>query len=142
MATISISGKDDQVSTHTKEHAEEKLSKLARYFNGIGKIEAVLGHSGDEAEVEVVISVPRGSPIVCHSRARDLYTAIDLVLDKAEAQLTKHKERIKERKISRGEPMGAGAEGVIGEGKAGAGNFPDDEELESYDDVVDKRDFN
>lgn len=134
MTTIIVTGKDAQVTSRTKDHAQEKLSKLARYFNGIGKIEAVLGHSGDDAEVEVVISVPRGSPVVCHSRARDLYTAIDLVLDKAEAQLTRHKEKVKERKSPKaGDKLSRENDQEVSD---------DDEGLESYEDVIEKRDFN
>lgn len=135
MATIHVTGKDAQVSSRNKEHAQEKLSKLARYFNGIGTIEAFLGHSGDDAEVEVVISVPRGSPIVCRSAARDLYAAIDLVLDKAEAQLTKHKERIRTHKGEK-PSLGAAAASPGGEGAE-----VEDAQLESYDDVIEKRDF-
>jgi putative sigma-54 modulation protein len=138
MATITITGRDAQVSSRNKEHAEEKLSRLAKYFNGIGKIEAVLGHSGDEAEVEVVISIPRGGPIVCRSTARDLYAAIDLVLDKAEAQLTKHKERRKERHSPKGESAAGERTGAPSEQAEGA---RDEDQLESYDDVIDKRDF-
>lgn len=138
MATISVTGRDSQVSSRNKEHAEEKLSRLAKYFNGIGKIEAVLGHSGDEAEVEVVISIPRGSPIVCRSRARDLYAAIDLVLDKAEAQLTKHKERRKDRHSPKGESAAGERTGTPSEPGEAA---HDDDRLESYDDVIEKRDF-
>ena len=138
MATITVTGRDAQVSSRNKEHAEEKLSRLAKYFNGIGSIEAVLGHSGDEAEVEVVITIPRGSPIVCHSRARDLYAAIDLVLDKAEIQLTKHKERLKDRKSPKGESAAGEATGAASaQGKPAR----DDDQLESYDDVIEKRDF-
>lgn len=95
MATIVVIGRDPQVTSRSRKHAEEKLSKLEKYFDSIGKIEAILGHSGDEAEVELVISVPRHKTIVCHSRAKAFHAAIDLVLDKAEAQLTKHKERLK-----------------------------------------------
>jgi ribosome-associated translation inhibitor RaiA len=96
------------------------------------KIEAVLGHSGEGAAVEVVISVPRGSPIVCRSTAQDLHAAVDLVLDKAEIQLTKHKERIKDRKVHKGAP------GDTLEAEAASGQ---DDTLESYDDVIEKRDF-
>ena len=98
MATIVVTGRDDQVSSRSKDHAEEKLAKLPRYYDGIGRIEAVLAHSNDEAEVELVISVKRGKTIVCRSRAKELYAAIDLVLDKAEAQLTKFKERLKDHR--------------------------------------------
>lgn len=106
MATIVVTGRDDQISSRSKEHAEDKLSKLERYYDGIGKIEAVLCHSGDVAEVELVISVKRGKTIVCRSRAKELYAAIDLVLDKAETQLTKFKERLKDHRAPKAsEPL-------------------------------------
>jgi ribosomal subunit interface protein len=129
MATIVVTGRDAQVSSRNKQHAEEKIAKLEKYFDRIGKIEAILGHSGDSAEVELVISVGRGNPIICHSRSKDLYAAIDLVLDKAEAQLTRLKDKVKARKGRLASGDGSGAEA------------PSDEPLESYEDVIEKRDF-
>jgi putative sigma-54 modulation protein len=129
--TIIVTGRDAQVSSTNKLHAEEKITKLDRYFNGVQKIEAVLGRSGDQADVELVISVRRSKPIICHSRAKDLYAAIDMVIDKAEVQLTKLKERVKAHK-------GRGSGGAAPEAVASPG---DDEGLESYDEVIEKRDF-
>ena len=88
MATIVVTGRDDKVTSRTREHAEAKLGKLEKYFDGIGRIEAVLGRSGDEARVELVISVGRGKTIVCESRHKEVYAAIDLVLDKEECPYT------------------------------------------------------
>jgi len=129
MPTIVVTGRDAQVTSRNKERAEEKIAKLEKYFNRIGKIEVLLGHSGDSAEVELVISIKRSNPIVCHSRAKDLYAAIDLVLDKAEAQLTKRKEKLKTHK---------GELSASGEGPEKTG---EEEALESYDEVIEKRDF-
>ena len=131
MPTIAVTGRDAQVSPRSREHAEEKISKLEKYFDGIGKIEAILGHSGDEADVELVITVRRGNPIVCHGRSKDLYAAIDIVIDKAEVQLTKFKER---RKAHKGEKSASGPNAT---GPKGAVEEP----LESYDEVIEKRDF-
>jgi len=99
--TIVVTGRDDQVTSRSKQHVEEKLQKLSKFFNGIQKVEAILGRSGQDAEVELVISVARVPPIVCRSHAKELYTALDLVLDKAETQLTKHKERLKAHRTQR-----------------------------------------
>lgn len=101
MATIVVSGRDDKISAQSREHAQVKLAKLEKYFDGIGKIEAILGHSGDESTVELVISVGRGKTIVCECRHKELYAAVDLVLDKAETQLTKYKERLKARRAQK-----------------------------------------
>lgn len=128
MVSIQVTGKDPTVTSANKSHAEEKLSRLGRYFGGIEKIEAVLGRVGDEASVEIVISIPRARPIVCRSQARDLYAAIDLALDKAETQLTRHKERVRQRKVARRE-VGPGLE-ESGEGDVLEGSLEDLEALE------------
>lgn len=133
MATIVVTGRDAEVTSRNKQHAEEKLSKLERYHNGITKIEAVLGHGSDGAEAELVISVRRRRPIVCHGRAKELYAAIDIVLDKAEGQLTKFKERTKDQRTrKRTGRVSAGASG---------GAVDEDANLESYEDIVEKTDF-
>jgi ribosome hibernation promoting factor len=133
MPTIVVKGRDSQITSGNKQHAEEKIAKLEKYFDGIEKIEAILGHSGVVADVELVISVRRGNPIVCHSRDKDLYAAIDIALDKAEVQLTKHKERLKTHKgrVASGGPTDGSLEETT---RA-------DEGLESYDDVIEKREF-
>ena len=134
MATIVVTGKDSEVTSRNKQHAEEKFAKLSRYYDGITKIEAVLGHRSDGAEAELVISVRRRRPIVCHSRAKELYAAIDMVLDKAEGQLTRFKERTKNQRAKKraGRVSVTNAEGVTLDGE---------ENLESYEDIVEKTDF-
>jgi len=131
MATIIVTGRDSEVTAKNREHAEDKISKLDKYFDGIGKIEAILGHSGDSASVELVISVPKKKPIVCQARAKDLYAAIDLVVDKAEIQLTKFKEKLKGHKGSKSSS----------ESETSPAGGQEDEGLESYDEVIEKRDF-
>lgn len=130
MPTIVVTSRDAQVTAKNREHAEDKISKLEKYFDGIGRIEAVLGHTGDVADVELVITVPRGKPIVCHSQAKELYAAIDLALDKAEAQLTKFKEKLKAHRADKRVDLDIA--GVAG---------GEEEPLETYDDVIDKREF-
>ena len=129
MGTISVTGKGSEVTSRNKRHAEEKLSKLERYYGGISRIEAVLNQGEDGAEVELVISVKRGKPLVCHTRAQDLYSAIDIVIDKAEGKLTRYKERHKDHRTERASSVAEVAGGA------------DEEKLESFDDVVEGTDF-
>ena len=58
----------------------------------------ILRQNSHDAEAEVVIRVGGGRPLVSHALAKELYAAIDLVIDKAETQLTRHKERVKDHK--------------------------------------------
>ncbi len=147
MVSIQVTGKDPAVTSANKAHAEEKLSRLGRYFNGIEKIEAVLGRVGDEASVEIVISIPRARSIVCRAQARDLYAAIDLALDKAEAQLTRHKERVRQRKHPRRAETSEPEESLepeLEEASAGDGAFEESggaeesEELDEGEDLDDE----
>lgn len=133
MPSISVSGRDERITSRHKAHAEEKVQKLERYFDRIVKIEVVLGHGPKDAEAELIISVAGGKPLVCHARGMDPFAAVDVVLDKAEVQLTRHKERLKGHKGGpRGEAEVAPAE-----------KEPTDEgdDGEGYQDVVEKRDF-
>ena len=136
MPPIVVTGRDDKVTSRQKQHAEEKLQKLERFFDGIIKIEAILSHGSShgagEAQVELLISVSGGKPLVCHSRSKELYAAVDIALDKAEKQLTRYKGKLRSRKggtsLSTPEVASMDVEGEAGE-------------EEDYQDIVEKRDF-
>ncbi len=131
MATILVTGRSEKITSREKNHAEEKIKKLEKYFNGITRIEVVLKMNAELAEAEILISVKRGKQIVCRSSDKDLYTAIDMVLDKAETQLTRHKGKVRQRRIGRDEGVPEPMEMEEGE----------EENLEAYEDIVEKREF-
>ena len=139
MATIVVTGRSDRITSRDKQHAEEKIQKLEKYFNGITRIEIILNQNAEMSEVEIVISVKRGSQIVCHTNDKDLYAAIDLVLDKAEVQLTRHKEKVRQHHRPGREEGEAGAGGVSPTG--GTAGESGEESLEAYEDIVEKREF-
>ena len=118
------------MTSRHREHAEQKISKLERYFAGIQRIEASLGHDGHDASVELVMGVRGGKPLVCHSREQDLYAAIDVVLDKAETVLTRHKEKL----LSSSRQKGA-------RDAAALPDVPPGDDESSYQEIVDKREF-
>ncbi len=131
MAPIVVTGRDERVTSRHKQHAQDKLSKLGKYFDGIQRIEAVLGHDSHGAEAELVISIRSGKPLVCHSKGKELYAAVDTVLDKAEKQLTRHKEKLKGHK---------GGGRAVPPSLEPTESAADGEE-EGYQDIVEKRDF-
>jgi putative sigma-54 modulation protein len=98
MPPIVVTGRDDTITTRHKHHAEEKIGKLKRYFDGIVKMEAILGHGQKEAEAELLISVRGGKTLVCHARSKEIYAAIDAIVDKGESRLTRYKEKRKNHK--------------------------------------------
>ena len=132
MVPIVVTGRSEKITSWDRQHAEDKIEKLEKYFRGITRIEMILEKTALVSEAELVISVKRGSQIVCHARDKDLFAAIDLVLDKAETQLTRHKEKVRDHHRP-GREEGEAALGGTGE--------PAEEKLEAYEDIVEKREF-
>ncbi len=96
----------------------------------------MLGHEKDEAEAELVLSIRGSKPVICHGHASELYAAIDAALHKAETALTRHKEKVKGHK---GAPTSRHPEDIpVAGGEDGGGDDPEDE---SYQDIVEGRDF-
>lgn len=135
MPPIVVNGRGEKITARHKQHAQEKIRKLCRYFDGIVKIEAVLQNGSGESRAELLISVRGGKTLVCHSRSKELYAAIDLLVDKAEVQLTRHKEKRKDHKGRSSAEWPGGEGGAPGE----RGADEDDDTEERYEDIVEKR---
>ena len=98
---VSVTARDSSIKNATKRYAEEKGEKLFRFFDGITKVEMVLGNEGQLYRAEVVIFVRKGEPITAHVDQDDLKAAIDLVTDQAIRSLTKYKEKLKSHRAVR-----------------------------------------
>ena len=60
--------------------------------------------SGHVGTAELILNVPgEKKPLVAHARGENFRAAIDLVLDKMERQLTKHKEKRQDHRQPRGQ---------------------------------------
>ncbi len=131
---VRITGRHMSVTNAMKEYAAEKSQRLERYYDQIQTVEIVIDNEGDRRLVEMIIHVRRGGRIVGHTEHEDAYAAVDLLIDKMERQLTKHKEKLKLRKRT-GDSGRIGAELAAAE----AAKAPvSEEEEETYQDVVDK----
>jgi putative sigma-54 modulation protein len=91
---VKVTGRHPGITPHLREYAEEKTHRLERYFDGTHRVEVVMSREGDQSVVELIIAAT-GRQIVSESRASDLYAAFDTVLDKAEKQLIRHKEKLR-----------------------------------------------
>ena len=94
---VTVTGRHPGITPHVKEYAESKVGRLERFFDGTHRIEVVMRREAEESIVELIIQA-RKRQVICECRDPDLYRAIDLVLDKAETQLTRLKEKLKEHR--------------------------------------------
>lgn len=95
---IIVSGRHQDVTDELKSHVGQKLEKLTRYYDRVESIEAVLDREGEVPIVEAIVNAEHGTRFVARESGVDLYAALDLVMDKLARQLTKHKERFRNRK--------------------------------------------
>jgi len=81
-----------------RQYAEDKARKLSRFYDRIEIIEVVVDRESIQYRVEMVVRTDRRQTFVGQVDAGDCYEAIDLVVDKLERQLKKHKEKRRNRK--------------------------------------------
>ena len=93
-----IHGSKVKITPSIKSYIEEKMGKLDKYFENPSEIIAsvVARIRGIEQIVEVTIPI-KGLVIRNEEANKDLYAAIDLVIDKLERQIRKNKTRLKKK---------------------------------------------
>lgn len=97
---IEVTGKHLDVTDPIRRYAEEKCSRLPRFFNGVLEIQILLTQEPhkQEFEAEVHVDVPKHENFIARTRGGDIYECIDLSVDKAVRQLTDFKERLRSSK--------------------------------------------
>lgn len=99
---IEFKGRHASITDRMQLHAAKKLSSLARFSDRVVSIEVVADHAHQDPEVELLVHMRRGKPLVAKHRAESFSSAIDLLVEKMESQLRKLKERKKDHKIPGG----------------------------------------
>jgi len=98
-----ITGKHIEITEAIKKHAEEKTSKLPRFYDSINQVEVVVeGSQGCNTSVEVIASAEHSKIFVVKETGADAYKCIDLAVHKLERQLRKKKGKERNDKHSSG----------------------------------------
>lgn len=89
---INFTGHRLEVTPALRKFTEEKFSKLERHFDKITTIHVVFDVEKLRQIAEATILISKGE---VHASAEDenMYTSIDLLVEKLERQLMKHKEK-------------------------------------------------
>lgn len=94
---IHITGRHIRLTPAIQEYIEKKLSKAWKYFSDITWAQVFLSIEKRAHQAEIVLHASQQT-FRSLAKAADLYAAVDLASDKIDAQLRKHKERLKKRK--------------------------------------------
>ena len=95
---ISVTERHTAVTDAVKEYASEKAGKLLRFYDRISAIDIILDGAADLAAVEMIVKVDGAEDFVAHEQSSDYFASVDLVVAKLERQVTRHKEKHRNRK--------------------------------------------
>lgn len=90
---INITGHRLEVTPSLRTFTEEKFDRLERHFDKITTVNVVFDVEKLRQIAEATILVAKGE-IHASAESEDMYATIDLLVDKLNRQLMKHKEKI------------------------------------------------
>lgn len=92
---VVVRGKNVEVTPALRDHVTRKLSKLKKFFDHQPVIAtAVLSVEKERQIIEVTVPVEGGLLLRGEEATPDMYSSVDLVVDKLERQFTKFKTRV------------------------------------------------
>ncbi|NOY69769.1 MAG: ribosome-associated translation inhibitor RaiA [Deltaproteobacteria bacterium] len=103
---ISVTFKNLDPSDNLRSYVSNKLNKLDKLLDNPAEANVVLSVEKIRHITEIRLSGDRLN-LVCREKTNDMYSSIDMALDKLEKQIKKNKEKQKRHKTgSRGETLG------------------------------------
>lgn len=91
---IMISGRHLEVTDALKSYVNAKLERLNNHHDRITSTQVILSVDKLIQKAEATVHVS-GKDLYAESASEDLYAAIDMLADKLDRQLIKHKEKMR-----------------------------------------------
>ena len=102
---FTISGKHIEITEAIKRHAEEKTSKLPKYYNSINQVEVIIdGRPDGTTGVEIIVRGEHSKIFVVTETGEDAYRCIDMAVHKLERQLRRAKSKERDNKHAGSRP--------------------------------------
>ena len=111
---ITVTFKHIDSSDAIRQYAESKVSKLEKYLHNILEAHITLSMERvdhKESGVAQIKLLAKNLTINAEEKSSDIYSAIDLLMEKVESQIKKHKEKTRRKEHSEESSEGLGAEG-------------------------------
>lgn len=95
---LTVNGRNLEVTPAIKEYVEEKIGRITNHYDQIQKLEVTLSVTKNPSVAEnhtaEVACLVAGATIHVKEEAESMYASIDLVADKLNRQVIKHKEKL------------------------------------------------
>lgn len=109
---ITVTFRHMEHSDAVEAYAKDKVGRLSKYLDSILDAHAILSVEKNRHTAEVTMSVS-GFKINGHETKEDMYSAIDIVVEKMERQIKKYKDRIVRKRPAHKIPPRAATASVI-----------------------------
>ncbi|BDX05195.1 ribosome hibernation promoting factor [Planctobacterium marinum] len=91
---INLSGHHVEITDSLRDYVDTKFTKLERHFDHINNVYVILNVEKLNQKAEATLHLD-GGEVFATSEHKDMYAAIDSLIDKLDRQVIKHKEKLK-----------------------------------------------
>ena len=95
---IRVTGRHVEVTDDVRNYIEDKANKLPRFYDRIHEIEMVLDRESEQFTAEMIVRAGKKHTFVAKETGPDTFALVDLLVDKLERQLNRHKEKNRNHK--------------------------------------------
>lgn len=95
---LKITSHHVEITPAMRSHLEDKLARVLSHFDQVQTVSAILAINNEKEKelknhAEITIHL-KGKDIFAEAHHADMYHAMDLVVDKLDRQIIKHKEKV------------------------------------------------
>ncbi|SMN16568.1 Ribosome hibernation protein YhbH [uncultured Candidatus Thioglobus sp.] len=94
---LNISGHHLDITDAIRQHSEEKLAKIKHHFDHVININMILEVEKDVNIAEATIHIS-GADLFAKAESNDMYASIDQMVNKLDAQVRRHKEKLNDHR--------------------------------------------
>jgi|CXWL01.1.fsa_nt_gi putative sigma-54 modulation protein len=95
---IKVSARHTDLSVSLREFAEEKVGKLVKFYDRLMSVDVVFDLDAGMYRCELIAKADHHNTFVAREENKDPQASLDAAVKDVERQLTRHKERFRNRK--------------------------------------------
>ena len=92
---LTVTGHHLDITDSLRHYVTSKMDRLERHSDNVTDVHVILTLEKQRQKAEATVNV-KGAQLFAETIEEDMYAAIDLLTDKLDRQLIKHKEKLKD----------------------------------------------
>ncbi len=95
---ITVTGRHTEIPDPLKTYSQEKAAKLERFYDRVQTVEVVFGLEKAKHVCEIIATADHHTTFVAKEMHTDAFASLDASVKDLERQLSRHKEKFRNRK--------------------------------------------